>query len=113
MRARGRRFCFWSARILTEVAMQVKAMIIQQRREFFAWKRGKGVNYILTCIDCDTQAPLGNTFDYLMTPEEAEEYFGRLHDKITMLGVSDLEPTLGGRFRARGTMTVLSPLKGG
>ena len=94
-----------------EIAVQVKAIIIDQQREFFAWKRGKGLHRIVTCIDCDTQTPLGNTFDYLMTAEEAEEYFGRLREKIVMLGISQLKPTLGGRFRAKGNMTVLSPLK--
>jgi hypothetical protein len=91
--------------------VQVKVMIIQQRREFFTWKRGRGVNYIVVCIDCDTEAPLEDTFDYWMSPEEAEEYFGRLQDKIAVLAITKFEPVLGGRLRAKGRMTVLSPLK--
>ena len=46
-----------------------------------------------------------------MKEEEVEEYWRRLRDKIVRLGISELEPLFGGRFRAKGKMTVLSPLK--
>jgi hypothetical protein len=91
--------------------MQVKAQVIDEQREVFEWKRGKGVHHTLVCIDCDTDTPLMRTFEYLMTQEEAAEYSGRLRDKIVMLGISDWQPTFGGRFRAKGKLTVLSPLK--
>jgi hypothetical protein len=91
--------------------MQVKVQVVDQRRENFTWKRGKGVHYLLMCIDCDTETPLGNFFYYVMTPEEADEYFGRLHDKIIRLGISELRPLFGYNFQAKGKMTVLSPLK--
>ena len=91
--------------------MQVKAQVIQELREEFSWKRGKGVRYLLLCLDCDTETPLDQIFEYAMTREEAQEYFGRLRERIVMLGISKLEPTFGWRFRAKGKMTVLSPLK--
>ena len=62
-------------------------------------------------MDCDTETPLDQIFEYVMTREESEEYFGRLRERIVMLGISKLEPTFGWRFRAKGKMTVLSPLK--
>jgi hypothetical protein len=91
--------------------MQVKAQVVGEHREEFAWKRGKGVHHLLLCIDCDTETPLDQIFEYIMTPEEAEEYFGRLRERIVLLGISKLQPTFGWRFRAKGKMTVLSPLK--
>ena len=91
--------------------MQVKAHVIDEQREVFEWKRGKGVHHLLLCIDCDTETPLDQIFEYIMTPEEAEEYFGRLRERIVVLGISKLQPTFGWRFRAKGKMTVLSPLK--
>ena len=91
--------------------MQVKAQVVGEHREEFAWKRGKGVHHLLLCIDCDTETPLDQIFEYIMTPEEAEEYFGRLRERIVVLGISKLQPTFGWRFRAKGKMTVLSPLK--
>ncbi len=91
--------------------MQVKAQVVGEQREEFAWKRGKGVHHLLLCIDCDTETPLDQIFEYIMTPEEAEQYFGRLRERIVLLGISKLQPTFGWRFRAKGKMTVLSPLK--
>jgi hypothetical protein len=91
--------------------MQVKVMVIGEQREVFQWKRGKGVHDILLCSDCDTDTPLQRIFDYIMTPDEAAEYSGRLQDKIVMLGIAEIEPTFGGRVRAKGKMKVLSPLK--
>lgn len=94
--------------------MQVKVRIISELRREYQWKRakgGKGVEFVLLCLDCDTETPLGTFFEYIMTQEEREEYFGRLKDKIVMLGISQLRPTLGWNFQARGKMTVLSPLK--
>ena len=91
--------------------MQVKAQIVGESREEFEWKRGKGVNHILLCIDCDIRTPLTNMFEYEMTEKEAEEYFGRLRDKIVILGVSELKPIFGGQFRAKGDLIVVSPLK--
>jgi hypothetical protein len=91
--------------------MQVKAQVIGERREEFSWKRGKGVHFLLLCVDCDTDARLDQIFEYVMTPEEAQEYFGRLRERIVMLGISKLQPVFGWRFRAKGKMTVLSPLK--
>jgi hypothetical protein len=91
--------------------MQVKAHVIGEHREDYSWKRGKGVHFILLCMDCDTEMPLDQIFEYVMTAEESEEYFGRLRERIVMLGISKLEPAFGWRFRARGKMTVLSPLK--
>ena len=91
--------------------MQVKVQVIGERREEFSWKRGKGVHFILLCLDCDTETPLRTFFEYVMSREEAEEYFGRLRDRIVMLGISHLRPTFGWNLQARGRMTVLSPLK--
>jgi len=94
--------------------MQVKVQVISEMRREYAWKRakgGKGVEFILLCLDCDTESPLKTFFEYVMTPEEREEYFGRLKDKIVMLGIAQLRPTMGWNFQARGKMTVLSPLK--
>jgi len=76
--------------------MQVKVQVIGERREEFSWKRGKGVHFILLCLDCDTETPLRTFFEYVMSREEAEEYFGRLRDKIVMLGISRVRPTFGG-----------------
>jgi hypothetical protein len=50
--------------------MQVKAQIIAERREEFEGRRGKGVNHVLLCIDCDIRTPLTNLFEYEMTAEE-------------------------------------------
>jgi hypothetical protein len=94
--------------------MQVKVQVISELRREFGWRRakgGKGVEFILLCLDCDTDTPLKTFFEYVMTHEEREEYFGRLKDKIVMLGILQLRPTLGWNFQARGKMTVLSPLK--
>jgi len=91
--------------------MQVKAHVVGEHREEFSWKRGKGVHYILLCLDCDTATPLDQIFEYQMTREEAGEYSGRPRERIVMLGITKLQPTFGWRFRARGKMTVLSPLK--
>ena len=94
--------------------MQIKVEVISEIRQQFPWKRakgGKGVQHILLCLDCDTDTPLQVFFEYVMSREEADEYFGRLKDKIVMLGVTELRPTLGWNFQARGKMTVLSPLK--
>jgi hypothetical protein len=91
--------------------MQVKAQIVGEQKEEFSWKRGKGVHHILLCLDCDTATPLDQIFEYEMRREEAEEYFGRLRERIVMLGITKLQPIFGWRFRARGKMTVLSPLK--
>jgi hypothetical protein len=71
----------------------------------------QGVHYTLLCLDCDTETPLKSFFEYVMTPEEVGEFFGRLQDKIVLLGVAELRPTFGYNFQARGKMTVLSPLK--
>src|SRR5438132_13128196 len=91
--------------------MQVKAQVVGEHREEFAWKRGKGVHHLLLCIDCDTETPLDEIFEYIMTPEEAEEYFDRLRERIVVLGISKLQPTFGWRFRAKENITLLSPLK--
>jgi hypothetical protein len=94
--------------------MQVKVQVISEIRQEFPWKRakgGKGVQHVLLCVDCDTDTPLFTFFEYVMSREESEEFFGRLKDKIVMLGISQLRPTLGWNFQARGNMTVLSPLK--
>ena len=94
--------------------MQVKVQVISEIRRDYPWKRakgGRGFEFILLCVDCDMETPLKTFFEYLMTQEEREEYFGRLKDKIVMLGISQLRPTLGWNFQARGKMTVLSPLK--
>jgi len=94
--------------------MQVKVQVISELRREFGCRRvkgGKGVEFILLCLDCDTETPLETFFEYVMTQEEREEYFGRLKDKIVMLGISQLRPTLGWNFQARGKMTVLSPLR--
>ena len=94
--------------------MQVKVQVISEIRREFAWKRAKGgvgVQYILCCLDCDTATPLRTFFEYAMSRDEVEEYFGRLRDKIVMLGISELRPIFGWNFEARGKMTVLSPLK--
>jgi len=94
--------------------MQVKVQVISEIRREYPWKRAKGgtgFEFILLCVDCDTETPLKTFFEYVMTQEEREEYFGRLKDKIVMLGISQLRPTLGWNFQARGKMTVLSPLK--
>jgi hypothetical protein len=91
--------------------VQIKVQVIAEQREAFEWRRGKGVHHVLLCVDCDSETPLGNLFDYIMTPEEAEEYFGRLRERIVQLGITQLVATFGGRFRAKGKMAVLSPLK--
>ncbi len=94
--------------------MQVKVQVISEIRQQFPWKRakgGQGVQHVLLCLDCDRETPLLNFFEYVMSGEEAEEYFDRLKDKIVMLGITNLRPTLGWNFQARGKMTVLSPLK--
>lgn len=91
--------------------MQIKVVVVGQRLEKYSWKRGKGVHHLLLCMDVDKEIRLENLFDYVMTPDEAEEYFGRLEEKIVLLAVSSLEPTFGWGFRAKGKMTVLSPLK--
>lgn len=94
--------------------MQVKVQVISEMRQEFPWKRakgGKGIHYALLCVDCDTETPLKTFFEYVMTPEEAAEYFGRLKRRIVMLGIAELRPIFGFNFQARGKMTVLSPLK--
>ena len=94
--------------------MQVKVQVISEMRQEFPWNRAKGgkaVQHVLLCLDCDTETPLLTFFEYVMTREEAQEYFGRLKDKIVVLGITNLRPTLGWNFQARGKMTVLSPLK--
>jgi hypothetical protein len=94
--------------------MQVKVQVISEIRREFPWRRakgGKGVYYALLCVDCDRETPLQKFFEYVMTPDEMTEYFGRLRDKIVMLGISDLRPTFGYNFEARGKLTVLSPLE--
>jgi len=94
--------------------MQVKVQVISEIRREFPWKRGKGgkgVHYTLLCLDCDTVTPLKTFFEYVMTPDEVAEYFGRLRERIVMLGISELRPIFGFNFQARGKMTVLSPLK--
>jgi hypothetical protein len=91
--------------------MQVKAQVVGERREEFDGRRGEGVNHILLCVDCDIRTPLTNLFEYVMTREEAAEYFGRLRDKIVMLGISELQPIFGGQFRAMGDLIVVSALK--
>ena len=94
--------------------MQAKVQVISEIRQEFPWKRakgGKGIQHVLLCVDCDRETPLLTFFEYVMTREESEEFFGRLKDKIVMLGISQLRPTLGWNFQARGKMTVLSPLK--
>lgn len=71
--------------------MQIKAQVISEIRQEFPWKRvkgGKGVQHILLCFDCDTDTPLQVFFEYVMTAEESDEYFGRLKDKTVLLGVS-------------------------
>jgi hypothetical protein len=94
--------------------MQVKVQVIDEERREYASRRmkgGIGVHYVLLCLDCDTETPLRTFFEYVMTPEERDEYFGRLRNMIVMLGISQLRPTFGWNFQARGKMTVLSPLK--
>ncbi len=94
--------------------MQAKVQVISEMRQEFPWKRAKGgkaVQHILLCVDCDTETPLQVFFEYVMTCEEAEEYFGRLKDKIVILGITELRPTLGWNFQTRGKMTAVSPLK--
>lgn len=61
--------------------MQVKVQVISEMRQEFPWKRakgGKGVQHVLLCVDCDTETPLLTFFEYVMTREESEEFFGRL-----------------------------------
>ena len=91
--------------------MQVKAQVVGERREEFDGRQGEGVNHVLLCVDCDIRTPLMNLFEYVMTGEEAAEYFGRLREKIVMLGISELKPIFGGQFRAKGDLIVVSPLR--
>jgi hypothetical protein len=94
--------------------MQVKVQAISELRREFASRRakgGKGIHYTLLCLDCDTETPLKTVFEYVMTADEVTEYFGRLKERIVMLGISELRPIFGFNFQARGKMTVLSPLK--
>jgi hypothetical protein len=44
--------------------MQVKAHVVGEHRDEFSRKRGKGVHFILFCIDCDTKTPFDDMFDF-------------------------------------------------
>ena len=84
--------------------MQVKAQIVNEREDSFVGKRGKIEQRILSCLDLDPNQPFLNTFDYLMSDEEAKQHFGKLRGKIVNLGIISFEPTFGGRTRGRGKL---------
>ena len=88
--------------------MKANAQVINERAESYVGKRGKVDQTILSLLDLDTVHPFLNTFDYVMSEEEAKKHSGKIQGKRVELGVTNFEPAFGGRLRARGHIVTVA-----
>lgn len=82
--------------------MKVRALVISERPEEYTGKRGLVKQRVLALQDQDKEDRFINTFDYVMSETEIEQFSGKLQDKVIDLGVTNFEPAFGGRLRGRG-----------
>ncbi len=88
--------------------MKVNVQVINERAESFTGKRGKVDQTILSCLDLDPAHPFLNTFDYVLSEDEAKKHGGKIQGKKIELGLTNFEPAFGGRLRARGHILAVS-----
>ena len=84
--------------------MRAITQVISERAESFTGKRGKVNQKVLALLDLDPEHPFLNTFDYVLSEDEAEKFSGKVQGKKIELGIMNFEPAFGGRMRARGTV---------
>lgn len=85
--------------------MKVKVLVIQERPEEYRSRKGVDVKLtVLTVVDMEEESSdrLLNTFDYVLSEEEANYAGGKLVEKQIVVAVRTLEVKFGGRLRARG-----------
>ena len=62
---------------------------------------------MLSLLDTDPEHAFLNTFDYILTEDEAQKHSGKLQGKRIELAITNMEPSFGGRLRARGAIVKL------
>ncbi|MEI6536208.1 MAG: hypothetical protein WCN98_12755 [Verrucomicrobiaceae bacterium] len=87
--------------------MKTIVQIISERSDTYTGKRGVVKQQILSCLDTDPEHPFINTFDYTLSDEEAQKHTGKLQGKRVELAITNMEPSFGGRIRARGAIVKL------
>ena len=88
--------------------MQANAQVINERLDSARGKRGKVELHIVACLDLDGAHPFINTFDYVLSEEEAKKHSGKIQGKKVQLGITGFEPAFGGRMRAKGHLLGVS-----
>lgn len=82
--------------------MKATVQIINERAESFTGKRGRVDQKVLSLLDLEPEVAFLNTFDYVLSQEEAEKHSGKLAGKRVELGIQGFAATFGGRFKAQG-----------
>jgi hypothetical protein len=82
--------------------MKVITEVLDHVVESYTGKRGKVEQTVLVLVDPEPVGRLRNTFDYLVTEEEAKKHSTKLTGKKCELAVTDIQPSFGGRLRMRG-----------
>ena len=88
--------------------MHTKAQVINERLDSYLGKRGKVEQHIIACLDLDATHPLLNTFDFVLSEDEAKQHSGKIQGKKVELGIIGFEPAFGGRMRAKGQILGVS-----
>lgn len=82
--------------------MKVKAQVVSERVDVYQGKRGQVQQRIVSLLEVEKDFRFLNTFDYVMTEDEAKKFGGTLQDKVVGVGIVSMEPAFGGRMRAKG-----------
>jgi len=82
--------------------MKVQVQVVSERTDEYTGKRGLVKQQVLSLLDTDAAERFVNTFDYVLSAEEAEKHGGKLAGKTITLGVHSFEAKFNGRLRARG-----------
>lgn len=86
--------------------MIVKAEIIDHSLDSYQGKRGMVNTHVLTLLDRTDGPRLKNTFDLLLTDEQATKFpvheNGKLTGKPIEIGVTEIQAGFAGRLRVRG-----------
>ena len=82
--------------------MRIHTQVVSERTDEYTGKRGLVKQQVLTLLDTDETDRFINTFDYVLSREEAEKHSGKLRDKVIELGVHSFDAMFNGRLRARG-----------
>lgn len=84
--------------------MKTTVQVINDRTDSYTGKKGKVTQRVLSLLDVDPDYAFLNTFDYVLSEEEAQKHTGKLQGKRVELGIMNMEPSFGGRLRARGAI---------